>query len=210
MGWHPSGIPIHLLSSNVTHCILLHAHLHYPSLFVKGWALVATDDLRAALHYSCTACGAGKYLASSSDPAAHNDPSKCSWCPEGFSSHIPYTTPHVPDATDFSNRVQCAADGLWYACGDPYCGGVRACTSNAGLGSCACDTAEELNLVSNGTGVNAEGTGAPACSICAAGRFAEYRHQKFFSPTQQSQLFPIDYWTTASTIVDHSLRTKLN
>ena len=144
----------------------------YPPLFVKGWALVATDDLRAALHYSCTACGAGKYLASSSDPAAHNDPSKCSLCPEGFSSNIPYTTPHVPDATDFSNRVQCAADGLWYACNDPNCGGVRACTSNAGLGNCACDTAEELNLASNGTGVKAEGTGAPACSICAAGRYA--------------------------------------
>jgi hypothetical protein len=36
------------------------------------------------------------------------------------------------------NRQKCEADGLWYACGDPNCGLTRSCSTNSGLGACAC------------------------------------------------------------------------
>jgi hypothetical protein len=45
-----------------------------------------TDDLRAALHLSCTACNAGRYLTASSDRTNHDNILDCKICPAGYTS----------------------------------------------------------------------------------------------------------------------------
>jgi hypothetical protein len=46
---------------------------------------------------------------------------------------------YEPSSELHSDRQQCAADGLWYACSDSNCASSRSCASNGGLLSCACD-----------------------------------------------------------------------
>jgi hypothetical protein len=46
---------------------------------------------------------------------------------------------YEPSSELHSDRQQCAADGLWYACSDSNCASSRSCASNGGIFSCACD-----------------------------------------------------------------------
>ena len=93
-------------------------------------------------------------------------------CPTDASTVLPPATPppsptptdaHVPDATDGSlrQRAMCAADGLWYACGDSDCTGYRSCRTDSSRFGCACEA--NITASSNTRGGNTaagEGEGA--------------------------------------------------
>jgi hypothetical protein len=83
---------------------------------------------------------------------------------------------YEPSSELHSDRQQCAADGLWYACSDSNCNGGRSCASNGGLFSCACDSnhgtagytaTTTISCATPGTSMTI--TNANACPTCSDG-----------------------------------------